>query len=255
MADRILHTDPNVRSLRVATYNIRKSVGLDWQRRPERIIGVLAEIRPHIVAIQEADRRFGERRGTLSDDQLATMAGLRIAELHGSHVSHGWHGNAILVSKEAEIHQISRVRLPYIEPRGAIAADISIFGLRLRVVGTHFGLARAMRLEQSSALLEYLERHADGALEIVMGDFNQWRVEGGCLSILERRLTLVPTPASFHASSPVAPLDRILVGPEWEVPVSATHDSPLSRRASDHLPVWADLNLPHAPKQGFPGTG
>ena len=51
--------------IRIATYNIRKCVGLDWRRRPDRVIRVLAEIDADIVALQEADRRLGRRAATL----------------------------------------------------------------------------------------------------------------------------------------------------------------------------------------------
>jgi endonuclease/exonuclease/phosphatase family metal-dependent hydrolase len=40
-------------SLRVATYNIHKSRGLDWRVRPDRIVEVLREIDADIVALQE----------------------------------------------------------------------------------------------------------------------------------------------------------------------------------------------------------
>ena len=49
--------------IRVATYNIRKSVGQDWRRRPDRVLAVLSEIDADIVALQEVDRRFGSVRG------------------------------------------------------------------------------------------------------------------------------------------------------------------------------------------------
>jgi endonuclease/exonuclease/phosphatase family metal-dependent hydrolase len=39
----------------VASYNIRKAVGLDRRRDPGRIIAILAEIDADIVALQEAD--------------------------------------------------------------------------------------------------------------------------------------------------------------------------------------------------------
>ena len=39
--------------VRVATYNIHKSRGLDWRVRPDRIVEVLREIDADIVALQE----------------------------------------------------------------------------------------------------------------------------------------------------------------------------------------------------------
>jgi len=48
-------------ALKVATYNIRKAIGLDQRRNPERILAVLKEIDADIIALQEVDRRFGAR--------------------------------------------------------------------------------------------------------------------------------------------------------------------------------------------------
>ena len=51
--------------VKVATYNIRKAVGLDQRRDPARIISVLNEIDADIIALQEVDRRFGARVSAL----------------------------------------------------------------------------------------------------------------------------------------------------------------------------------------------
>jgi len=45
----------------VASYNMRKAIGSDRRRRPDRILDVLNEIDADVIALQEADRRFGER--------------------------------------------------------------------------------------------------------------------------------------------------------------------------------------------------
>jgi endonuclease/exonuclease/phosphatase family metal-dependent hydrolase len=39
----------------------------------------------------------------------------------------------------------------------------------------------------------------------------------------------------------VARLDRIMVMPGLEIIQCGTHHSSTARRASDHLPIWADL--------------
>ncbi|MGD9812262.1 MAG: endonuclease, partial [Sphingobium sp.] len=51
--------------IRVASYNIRKAIGTDRRRSPERILAVLAEIDADVVILQEADRRFGPRVAAL----------------------------------------------------------------------------------------------------------------------------------------------------------------------------------------------
>ena len=52
-------------NLTFASYNIHKAVGLDRRRDPERILAVLREIDADVIALQEADRRFGDRASVL----------------------------------------------------------------------------------------------------------------------------------------------------------------------------------------------
>lgn len=58
------------KKVRVATYNIHKSRGLDWRVRPERIVEVLREIDADIVALQEVVRA----RDTRGEDQARFIA-------------------------------------------------------------------------------------------------------------------------------------------------------------------------------------
>lgn len=228
----------------VATYNIRKCVGLDWRRRPDRVIDVLAELHADIVCVQEADRRFGERRGTLPTGALLAEAGLRVVPVDSNDASHGWHGNAILVSRRAEPRAARRIDLPSSEPRGAVIADLELDGRRLRVVAAHLGLRARDRARQAETILAALseaEESEGPALEIVAGDLNTWQPNGLSMRVFERRLTAAPGLPSFHASTPMAPLDRILVGPGGRILRHGVHRSALARRASDHLPVWADV--------------
>ena len=52
--------------VKVASYNMRKAIGTDRRRNPERILQVLREIDADIIALQEADRRFGTRAAVLT---------------------------------------------------------------------------------------------------------------------------------------------------------------------------------------------
>ena len=51
--------------IRVASYNMRKAIGTDRRRRPERTLEVLCELDADVIALQEADRRFGSRASAL----------------------------------------------------------------------------------------------------------------------------------------------------------------------------------------------
>ncbi len=56
--------DPVTR-LRLASYNIRKAVGLDWRRDPARIVAVANTLRADVLVLQEADLRLGPRPGAI----------------------------------------------------------------------------------------------------------------------------------------------------------------------------------------------
>ena len=59
----------------VASYNMRKAIGLDRRRDPHRVLDVLQEIDADIVALQEADQRFGGR-GSAVPHELIDSHGL-----------------------------------------------------------------------------------------------------------------------------------------------------------------------------------
>jgi len=230
-------------AFRVATYNIRKCVGLDWRRRPGRIKRVLAELDADVVALQEADRRFGPRLPTLSPDELRNVTGLRIVPLNGPGAGHGWHGNALLVSDRVAVRRTSRIDLPSLEPRGAVMADLEIDGAPLRVTGVHLGLRAADRRRQARSIVDTLLERTDRSSEIVLGDFNEWRRDKGCLTVFQERLRPVSPQPSFHTAAPFVSFDRVFLGGGLQVVDSGVHRSDTARVASDHLPLWANLHM------------
>src|SRR5690606_26078764 len=128
--------------LKVASYNIRKAVGLDWRRRPERVLRVLVALDADIVALQEVDRRFGSRIAALAPQMIEAETGYRAIRFAERPQSLGHHGNVILVRKSIGIAGARPLMLPHLEPRGAAAADLDCGGLKVRVVGMHLGLTR-----------------------------------------------------------------------------------------------------------------
>ena len=88
---------------RVASYNIRKSVGTDLRRRPDRVLAVLRELDADIVALQEVDRRFGDRTTSLSPDIIVAETEYKAIRFSDRPGSLGWHGNTILVRREPGI--------------------------------------------------------------------------------------------------------------------------------------------------------
>ena len=79
-----------------------------------------------------------------------------------------------------------------------------------------------------------------------MGDTNEWRPHAGCLADFAHRFRIAPTGPSFHSRRPVGRLDRIMVSDGVEIIDCGVHHSALASRASDHLPVWADIDVARA---------
>jgi endonuclease/exonuclease/phosphatase family metal-dependent hydrolase len=229
--------------LRLASYNIRKAMGTDRRRNPERIIEVLNEIDADVVALQEADRRFGARVSAIPPHLLDEHSDLKPVMFGWRAGSLGWHGNAILVRKAMSVGHCAMLHLPSLEPRGAVLSELRIGSTRLRVVGMHLDLSGLWRRRQAAAILHEVEQRREAMPTVLMGDLNEWSARGGCLRDFGAHLTFAETGRSFHAGNPVARLDRIMVSPGIRVRASGVHTSPTSRRASDHLPVWADVEL------------
>ncbi len=227
--------------IRVASYNIRKAIGTDRRRRPERTIEVLNELGADVVALQEADRRFGSRSSAIPLQLLEEHSDYKPVPLDNRAGSIGWHGNALLVRKSVEILEHHLFHLPSLEPRGAVLADIRVDGSDLRVVGMHLDLSGLWRRRQAHAILAHLKERQGDPSTVLMGDLNEWSMNGGCLRDFGDRHVFAQCGRSFHARRPIAQLDRIMVTPDLEILDSGAHASSTARRASDHLPIWAEL--------------
>lgn len=229
------------KSLTVASYNIRKAIGIDRRRRPERILDVLAELDADVIALQEADRRFGTRVSALPFPLIDDHGAYKAVPVAIRQHSIGWHGNALLVKHDVEILDCGALHLPSIEPRGAVFADLKIGRTKLRVVGLHLDLSGLWRRRQSAAILHHLAAQDERLPTVMMGDTNEWSRNNGCLRDFGAHHVSAPTGPSYHSRMPVASLDRIFVSDELTVIEAGVHMTPKSRLASDHLPIWAKL--------------
>ena len=227
--------------IRVASYNMRKAIGTDRRRRPERTLDVLCELDADVIALQEADRRFGTRASAIPPHMIDEHSDYKPVAFDGRDGSLGWHGNALLVRKGVEILHNELLHLPSLEPRGAVMADLRLAGETLRVVGMHLDLSGLWRRRQAHAILHHLQTREPAMPAVLMGDLNEWSVRGGCLRDFAHQLTFADCGRSFHVRRPVARLDRIMVTPGLGIEDAGVHQSAAARKASDHYPVWAKL--------------
>jgi endonuclease/exonuclease/phosphatase family metal-dependent hydrolase len=229
--------------LRVATYNVHACVGTDGRHDPERVAGVVAELEADIVAVQEftypASVAIESRMPvtlTMLDRYECVLGPTRQT------IAAECFGNALFTKhRVVDVHRFD-LSIERREPRGALAATIEVRGTIVHVLAAHLGLRVHERRFQVRQILEYLEsvRHT---VVVVLGDFNDWLPGRSVVHVLDDRLGRPPRPASFPVFWPIVALDRIWVNPIRALRRIATHTTPAARLASDHFPVFADIDL------------
>jgi endonuclease/exonuclease/phosphatase family metal-dependent hydrolase len=243
-------------TVRAMTWNIHGVAGRNPRFSLERVIALVREHDPDLLALQEIDSRRPTRNG---DDPFAILQ--RELANHGVGAksittADGDYGQMLLCRwplLDAQVHDIS---FPEREPRRAICAAVDTPAGPLRVVATHLGLSLRERHAQLQKLLD-LAGPADVAT-IVIGDFNDWLFAGSVRKVLSRVLPGRTRHRTFPSFLPLFRLDRIYCRPR-----PALVRSFVDRRAralSDHLPVIADVRVGPAqpggaPRRGLPESG
>lgn len=240
---------------RIVTYNVHRCVGNDRRLDVSRIAAVLAELNPDIVALQELD--VGRRR-TNHVDQAHEIAELLEMACHfhpAFRVEEELYGDAILTALPERLVKRGPLpghpRMPALEPRGALWVQVEIDGRPVQVINTHLGLVpREQQIQAAHLAGPAWLGHDDCRYPLILlGDFN-----ATASSVVYRTLTRELKPArriarrklpnaTFPSPLPVLRIDHVFVSPGIEVEeISAPYD-PLTRVASDHLPLVMDFEL------------
>jgi len=228
------------RELKVATYNVHRWQGQGGVRAPDpaRAGFVISELDADVIALQEVLRPFDE------EDPLERIA--EALHLHLAFVTTRVHrrgevGNAIL--SRWPITSVFSLDLSFsrVEKRSAVAVQFTGQAGSLAIVATHLALVDRTRRLQVESILSHPQ--LQGAV-LLAGDLNAWR-RCEATRTLERELVghqPFVWPRSFPAARPVLALDRIYARGAELTEVTA-HDTAAARRASDHLPVVAQVRI------------
>ena len=236
----------------IASYNVHKCVGTDQRFDPDRIAAVIDEIGADVVALQEAAQRFGERNALIDFARLEREHGLVAVSLTDNNGRHGWHGN-VLLFREAVVRNVNPLRLPGVEPRGALVADVDLDVGPLRIVAAHLGLLRHSRARQAEAILTTVCAQSERPT-LLLGDLNEWRL-GNRSSLRSFDPHFGPLGAdlpTFPSRFPLLALDRILGNPQSMISSIEVHNTTLARVASDPLPIKARIDVAGAASSFVP---
>lgn len=240
---------------RLMTYNVHGCGGMDGRVSPRRIARVVASYMPDLLALQEVD--LGRRRSRAEDQAAMIAHQLGMHVVFCPTITRGLehYGHALLSRWPIEI--VKRAHLPHDpkgwwkEPRSALWARVMIGDTAVHVVTTHLGLGLHERLLQMRMLLskEWLGRVSDDEPILLCGDFNltPGTAPYGLAAARFRDVQAAREGhrplSTFSSMRPFVRLDHIFTSPRLEVKhvfVPRTH---LTRVASDHLPLVADLSF------------
>ncbi|HTO08325.1 MAG TPA: endonuclease/exonuclease/phosphatase family protein [Myxococcota bacterium] len=227
--------------LEVATYNVHRFSGPGGGNRwkPELASAVIGELATDVIALQEVLRPFEEPDPLPS---IANALGLYLAFVSTRVHRRGELGNAIL--SRWPLTSVFALDLSFsrLEQRSAIAAQFARDASHVSIVATHLALVDRTRQKQVHELLEHPQLQGP---TVLLGDMNAWR-RCPATRRLEDELTQLhhndAWPATFPAARPVLALDRVYARGARVARVR-THASEAARRASDHLPVVATVDL------------
>ncbi|MBX4867613.1 endonuclease/exonuclease/phosphatase family protein [Rhizobium bangladeshense] len=238
------------KSIKLLTYNVHSCIGNDRKLDPGRIASVIAEAEADIVALQEVDVL---RRRTGGVDQAHTIASLLKMQAHfhpALSIAEEQYGDAIITALPTGA--VKAGPLPSIgEARGALSVEILVGGRKLLVVNTHLGLRGRERIRQMTTLLNsgWLHGSSDEPVpSILCGDFNAipssatYRLATRSLTDAQLAGNAAPR-ATFPSRYPLMRLDHIFVTNDLVVERASVLETRLTRVASDHLPLVADISF------------
>jgi endonuclease/exonuclease/phosphatase family metal-dependent hydrolase len=226
-------------ALRVMTYNIHSGRGADRKVDLDRIAAVIASYEPDVVALQEVD--VGRLRSGGVDQAAALAARLGMDARFVACVEDGAERYGLATLSRWPIEDDRHVMLPSrpgTEPRGALLVWLRWPGrdARVEIVNTHLSTHLRDRSEQATALAE-----AIGTGDVVVaGDLNCGKGTGPyrALCIHLRETTHRRT---WPARLPLLQLDHLLYRGALRLVSAGVWTAAPARRASDHLPVVAEL--------------
>ena len=240
--------------VRILTYNVHRCVGTDRRLDVGRVADVIAAQAPDIVALQELDVGRARTGGVDQAHRIAQRLGMAFHFNAALQVEEERYGDAILTALPVRLVKAGAIpthpRFSRLEPRGAVWVAVDVGGAELQVINSHLGLVPREQRLQATALAgdDWVGAVPAGAPLVLLGDMNAtprnaaYRILAGRLKDARRFAPGAHRVPTFPSTFPVLPIDHIFVSEAVGVVAVRTPLDPLTRLASDHLPLVVDLS-------------
>ncbi len=219
--------------LRVASYNLR-----DFKDDADAAARIVRAIKPHVLCLQEVPRHFTSSHRTAS---FAARCGLYWS---GGHRGSG--GTTVMSTLRLDASNVRPIPLRVAllqRERGYAVSQVRLPGHEVvSFVSVHLSLDADERARHAEVIMAAV---AGKGPIVVAGDLNEGP-DGRAWTSISKRLRAVTGEApTFPASNPGHRIDAIFASPELSVVRSDQIELDRADRvaATDHLPVWVDLDL------------
>jgi endonuclease/exonuclease/phosphatase family metal-dependent hydrolase len=239
-------SDSHWRTVRVATYNIHRSRGLDGRTNPARIAEVIRAVDADVIALQEVIGAGASSQGHA--EEIGALVGMGWVMAPTRHLRGCLFGNVVLSRHPIRHHAQYDISWKTCEPRCAQRVDVAFGDDTLHLYNVHLGTAFLERRYQAGRLSAILHDHRIGQPKIVLGDFNEW-TKGLATSTLREKMQSIDLRQhlrrrrTYPGVFPVLHLDHIYYDGKVEVVKMEMPRTRLSLMASDHLPLVAELKV------------
>jgi endonuclease/exonuclease/phosphatase family metal-dependent hydrolase len=225
--------------IRILSYNIRNARGMDEVVNYDRIAGVIRRIDPDCVALQELDSATERSQGKVVLDELAKRLGMYASYSSSIDYQGGKYGIGIL-SKEKPLRK-EIVSLPGSEEKRSLLV-VELPGYVMCC--THWSLRQPDRLSSVEVVEETIRKYTTKPV-FLAGDLNA-TPESPEIAELAKTWEILNDPSrpTFPSDNPRNCIDYIFFKKNslFRITVLQTCVENESM-ASDHRPVWVDVQL------------
>ena len=233
--------------VRIATYNIHRSKGLDRRTDPARIAKVVESINADVIAMQEV---IGAGpAGTVDQAQeIGALTGMGWVMAPARELRGHLYGNVVMSRFRMQSHAQCDLTWRACEHRNVQRVDIDLDGRILHLFNVHLGTALMERRYQAGRLAAYVHDKRVTGPKVVVGDFNEW-TRGLATRMLSEKLQALDLyphlkrRRTYPGVFPLLHLDHIYYEGELELRKVELVKTRLSLMASDHLPLVVELRI------------
>jgi len=232
--------------IKVASYNIRRAIGIDGKKDLKQVQQVLNEIDADVLALQEVEMVPGVVGVSRQAHALAGLLKMNYAFGPVHRLKFGSVGNAIL-SKYPIVKDIKHILPDPRDERGCLQTEIDAGGIHFSIFNMHLGLNQVSRYRHLKYIILPIMQ-ASSIPTILAGDMNATPAMREMRMLSEYLHDTFQHNSGLHGNTYPSDAPRVRIDYIFTDDKSRCSSFRIIKsEASDHLPVTATIKIPAVP--------